>query len=239
MSGGSGSVSPFRRRRPLFGLLGFPIYVPASAWLGIALIAYLNAPAFAKYGGAISTMAFAFGLYMSVIVHELAHALVARATGHHVFGIELGILGGATMYDSSMRANPKYELRVALAGPVSSIMLGFAITGMVRGREAGVVVAVAAWLGIMNIVLGVLNLLPAAPLDGGHVCEALVWRLTGSRRLGMRVTAVLGYLLATLLLSNGLDSASTATGQWSMFLAFVFALNAGAMWNGSRSARGT
>jgi Zn-dependent protease len=89
----------------------------------------------------------------------------------------------------------------------------------------------------MNVALGLLNLLPAAPLDGGHVCEAIVWRLTGSRRRGMRVTAVLGYVLGSLMFMSGLGDLGTVTGAWLALLGFILMTNAVSLWAASRVLR--
>lgn len=222
------------QRKPLFQLLGFPVYVPLTAWLGIALVAYANAPAFVGYGGSASTLAYAMGLYVTVLVHELAHAIVARRTGHQVVAITLGVLGGATLYNAEAHPNPKHELRVALAGPLSSIGLGMLLQVAAPGDASPVSVVVSA-LGFMNVLLGVLNLLPAAPLDGGHVCEAVVWRLTRSRRLGMRVTAVLGWLIGAVLMALGL--APTAGGVLLLFFGVMFMLDASVQWRLSAQFR--
>ena len=231
----SSSRSSFAGRRPLLAVAGFPVVVPWTAWLGIALIAAVNAPTFADAGGTVATIAFAAGLYLTVLVHELAHAIVARSTGHRVLGIELGILGGATAYLPEAHPNPKHELRVAIAGPAASLAAGLLLEGAGRGvRSAGLdapgVVLIA--IGVMNVFLAFLNLLPAAPLDGGHVCEAIVWRLTHSRRTGMRVTAVLGYLIGGFAAWTGLMLASV-DGEILLFLGFILMLNAAALWRQS------
>lgn len=219
-----------RSPRPLFRLLGFPVYVPLSAWLGIALVATINASAFAVYGGTLPTIAYAVGLYLTVLVHELAHAMAARRTGHEVLAITLGILGGATIYDEEQDPNPKHELGTALVGPVASIALGVVLDGA-AGSPQGAVGAVIAALGFMNIALGFMNLLPAAPLDGGHVLEAFVWRITGSRRTGMRVTAGVGYLLGALLFTIGWWNGGVAL---LVFLGALFTFESGALWQRSR-----
>lgn len=232
----SWSRSSFAGRRPLLTVAGFPVVVPWTAWAGIALIAAVNAPTFRDAGGTVATVAFAAGLYCTVLVHELAHAVVARVTGHRVLGIELGILGGATAYLPEVHPNPKHELRVAVAGPAASLASGMLLEGIGRGaRTMGLdtigVVLIA--IGVMNVFLAALNLLPAAPLDGGHVCEAIVWRLTHSRRTGMRVTAVLGYLIGTFAVWTGLLLA-TIDGEILVFLGFILMLNAAALWRQSR-----
>ena len=219
-----------RLPRPLIRLLGLPVYVPLSAWLGIALVAAINSDAFAAYGGTLPTIAYAVGLYLTVLVHELAHAMAARRTGHEVLAITLGILGGATIYDEERNPNPKHEFGTALVGPLASIALGVVLDGA-AGTPEGAVSAVIAALGFINIALGIMNLLPAAPLDGGHVLEAFVWRITGSRRTGMRVTAGVGWLLGALLF---------ITGWWNggvpllVFLGALFTFEAGMLWQRSR-----
>lgn len=237
MSIGWSSRPPERRQRPMFTLLGFPVFVPASAWIGIALIAFLNGPAFVAHGGTLATLAFAFGLYGTVLVHEFAHAIVARRTGHHVLAIRLGILGGATTYDAVRHPNPKSEMRVALAGPFTNIAIGLLVQFALPADRLSAPVIVLGYLALMNMVLGILNLLPAAPLDGGHVFEALVWRLTGSRRAGMRATAITGYLLGVLAFVSGMNELEFVNGQWLIIVGFILVMNAGALWAASRSPR--
>ena len=235
----SWSRSSFAGRRPFITVAGFPVVVPWTAWAGIALIAAVNAPTFRDAGGTFATIAFAAGLYLTVLVHELAHAIVARSTGHRVLGIELGILGGATAFLPELHPNPKHELRVAVAGPAASFASGVLLEGLGRGAQAmglesiGVVLVA---IGVMSVFLEMLNLLPAAPLDGGHVCEALLWRLTHSRRTGMRVTAVLGYIIGTLAAWTGLLLA-TVDGEILVFLGFIVMLNSVALWR--QSGRGS
>lgn len=228
-----GTMARDARPKPLFFLLGFPVYVPLGAWLGIALVAAINAPAFERDGGLVSTAVFAIGLYLTVLVHELAHAIAARRTGHDVLAITLGILGGATLYDEERNPNPKHEFGVALAGPVSSIALGFALDAGANGIGNGAAATVVAGLGFMNVVLGFMNLLPASPLDGGHVFEAIVWKVSKSRRTGMRATAVVGWLLGTLALAIGLQNLDASGSGLLVFLGVLFTFDASAMWQRS------
>lgn len=237
MSGTQGPT-PYGRRRPLFRLFGFEVYVPLSAWIGIALIAFVNAPAFIGSGGMPATLAFAGGLYVTVLVHELAHAIVARATGHTVYGIELGILGGATSYAPEVHPNPKHELRVAAAGPLASLAVGALCNASSRVLDTSVshdAAVVLAAIGFMSTFLAFMNLLPSAPLDGGHVCEALIWRITGSRPLGMRVTSVLGYLIGAVMTATGFAAPNSALAPMLVFLGFMLVFNSAALWRASQS----
>lgn len=222
-----------REARPLFHLLGFPVYVPLSAGLGIALIAYINAPAFEPYGGLLPTIAYAIGLYATVLVHELAHAIASRSTGHPVHAITLGVLGGATMFEEGETPNPKHTFGTAIVGPLTSIALGYGLMNTAAPLTNGAVAAVIGALGFMNIALGILNLLPASPLDGGHVCEAIVWRITRSRRKGMRTTAALGWLIGAGMFGYGATNQGSSGALLLVFFGMMFVLEAGALWRRS------
>jgi Zn-dependent protease/predicted transcriptional regulator len=117
----------------------------------------------------------------SLLVHELAHALVARRNGIKVEDITLWLLGGVSRLEGEF-PDPGAELRVAGAGPLSSLVLGglfLLVTWLVVAVGArGVVVAALAWLGGINILLAVFNVIPAAPLDGGRLLRAVLWSIT-------------------------------------------------------------
>ena len=117
----------------------------------------------------------------SLLVHELAHSLVARRNGIKVEDITLWLLGGVSRLEGEF-PDPGAELRVAGAGPLASLLLGglflllawLVMTAGVRG----LVVAALAWLGGINILLAVFNVIPAAPLDGGRLLRAVLWSIT-------------------------------------------------------------
>ena len=117
----------------------------------------------------------------SLLAHELAHSLVARRNGVKVEGITLWLLGGVSRLQGEF-PDPGAELRVAGAGPLTSLVLGGAFWLLAWGLHAlgmhGVVVAAVAWLGGINILLAVFNVIPAAPLDGGRVLQAVLWAIT-------------------------------------------------------------
>ena len=117
----------------------------------------------------------------SLLAHELAHSLVARRNGIKVEDITLWLLGGVSRLEGEF-PDPGAELRVAGAGPLASLLLGglflllawLVMTAGVRG----LVVAALAWLGGINILLAVFNVIPAAPLDGGRLLRAVLWSIT-------------------------------------------------------------
>ena len=120
----------------------------------------------------------------SLLAHELAHSLVARRNGLQVEGITLWLLGGVSRLRGEVK-DPGAEVRVAGVGPLVSLLLGGAfllVAWLVHAAGVrGVVVAALAWLGGINVLLAVFNVIPAAPLDGGRLLRAVLWRITGDR----------------------------------------------------------
>ena len=120
----------------------------------------------------------------SLLAHELGHAVVARRNDIEVLGITLWLFGGVAQLRSDARTAGA-ELRIALAGPAMSLVVGaLSLAAAVGLRSVGVpeiYVVALGWLGLVNVVLAVFNLLPGAPLDGGRVLAALIWMVRGDR----------------------------------------------------------
>ncbi len=138
------------------------------------------------------------GMFASILWHELAHARQGRRHHLHVHGVTLFVFGGVTAMDDEIRA-PGDEFRIAIVGPWVSMQLA-AIFGLVTaGLDwMGWLAPVAAVLGLLgwfNVSLAVFNLLPGAPLDGGRVLQAALWRMLGDRRRAARLSALFGILL--------------------------------------------
>ncbi|MET8249466.1 site-2 protease family protein [Streptomyces sp. NPDC005202] len=150
-------------------------------------------------------LAAAVVFFASLLAHELAHAVVARRNGVDVDDIVLWLLGGAARLKSEA-SSPSAELKIAGVGPLVSILLGgfFVLATWLLGLSSapGLVVEVAAWLAGINVLLGVFNAIPAAPLDGGRLLRAYLWWRTGDRlRATVRATAagrVFGWMLVAL-----------------------------------------
>ncbi len=157
--------------------------------------------------------------FVSVLVHELSHAFVAQRYGMEVPSITLFIFGGVSNLGGEMRS-PGQEFRVAIAGPLASwglaLLFGLAWLAL-RGTDASVV---TGYLAVINAVLGVFNLLPGFPLDGGRVFRSLVWARTGDQLRATRVAARGGTVLAYALMALGVFTVLTVslTGLWYVLI---------------------
>ncbi|MFJ8358159.1 site-2 protease family protein [Streptomyces sp. NPDC093984] len=160
----------------------------------------------------------------SLLAHELAHAVVARRNGVQVEGITLWMLGGAARLRSEA-PTPGVELRIAVVGPLTSLVAGGVCIGLAVGLDAlpvsGLVVEAVAWLAAINIVLAVFNALPAAPLDGGRLLRSFLWHRTGDRVRATRGASAAGRALGWLLVAAGFAAvlfAGNLSGLWSALI---------------------
>jgi Zn-dependent protease len=166
-------------------------------------------------------LAAAFLFIASLLLHELGHALVARREGIEIDGITLWLFGGVTRFKGTFRS-PGSEFRIAIAGPLVSLALGGLSVGVaLLVRTPVSVQGVAAWLGYSNLLLFVFNMLPAAPLDGGRVLHALVWRTKHDYRRATRVATGSGRALGYLLIAGGVALLFTRDTSGGIWLAFV------------------
>ncbi|MCR9255846.1 MAG: site-2 protease family protein [Alphaproteobacteria bacterium] len=157
------------------------------------------------------------GVFMSIVLHELAHSVAARFMGLQMKGITLFLFGGvAEMGDEPKTA--KTELVMAIAGPIMSLVLAgllFATANVLR-PEDGVtpLVAVIDYLGWLNMIVAIFNMVPAFPLDGGRVLRAFLWWLKGDKRSATLYASRGGELFGLLLIGLGIFAAiSGAFGQ--------------------------
>jgi Zn-dependent protease len=165
------------------------------------------------------------GLFLaSLLAHEIGHALVARRAGLRVRGITLWLLGGVAQLEDEP-ASPGDELRVAIVGPAISLALagafGVAAAALSVVGASALLVVVAAWLALGNVALGVFNLLPAAPLDGGRVLRGLLWRRHGNRVRAAVTATRAGVWVGTGLVAYGLLGAFTGWGIGTLWTALV------------------
>ena len=165
-------------------------------------------------------LAAAISFFASIVVHELSHALVARATGIPVHRITLFLFGGMA-HLTREPASPKAELLTAAVGPLVSLLIGIGATvlGAVLAADTmalmptdperayaqlGPLATVLLWLGPVNVLLAVFNLIPGFPLDGGRVLRALLWWSTGDLRRATRWASLAGRLVGLGLITWGL-----------------------------------
>ncbi|MFE9649129.1 site-2 protease family protein [Streptomyces sp. NPDC006365] len=171
-------------------------------------------------------------LLLSLLAHESAHAITARRKGIPVHTVTLWALGGMT--EMGKPPTPNGALLVAVSGPLTSLGIGGAALGAGTGLDAGlgweVPAAVLVWLGWANLLLGVFNLLPAAPLDGGRVVQALMWRRTGDRERAERAAGRSGQILGILLIALGWVAflGGAWGGLWLVLIGFFIVIVANA-----------
>jgi len=159
--------------------------------------------------------------FLSLLLHELGHALQARRDGVEIEGITLWLFGGVARF-KNMFPSAGAELRIALAGPIVSLLLASLLIGLSAVGGLGAAVGgVTAWLGYINLILLVFNLAPALPLDGGRVFRALLWMRSGDFAKATRTAAGVGRGFGYLLVGLGLLF-FIVQGAWSgAWLAFL------------------
>lgn len=202
---------PERTREPGGGLLmgrffGVPIYVAPSWFLVAALITWVFGGqldrVLPELGGAryLVSLFFAVAFYASVLVHELAHTVVALRQKLPVRRIQLQFFGGVSEIEKESET-PGREFLLAFVGPLLSLVLGGAFYLALDLVEPGTVPGVLiAGLTISNLLVAVFNLLPGLPLDGGRMLRAVVWKLTGKPMSGTVAAAWVGRALAVAVL---------------------------------------
>ncbi|MDA0989007.1 MAG: site-2 protease family protein [Chloroflexi bacterium] len=167
-------------------------------------------------------IAASFLLFVSVLIHELSHSLVAISRGKKVKGITLFFLGGASEIEEES-ANPGEEFWISVVGPITSFALAAIFWGLFLATSSGnpQFHATTSYLAFINLVLGAFNLLPAYPLDGGRVLRAVVWKATGSVARANSVASFMGSLSGFAFIAIGVSSifaGSLVTGLWFIFI---------------------
>ncbi|MEX2146686.1 MAG: site-2 protease family protein [Candidatus Rokuibacteriota bacterium] len=222
------------RGRPL-ALFGIPITLDLSWPFAFALATWTFAdsvlPAAAPGRGLAAYISagvvVAALILLSLAMHEAAHGMAARHAGVGVTGVSLSMLGGATILGHAPRT-PGAAFRIAAAGPLASLVcaVAAAIVHVVLVETGGdpLAIAGAAVVALANAVVAVVNLLPGRPLDGGHILEAVVWKLTGHPARGARLATAAGRAIGILAIIVALiasASGDVAAALWSGLLGVV------------------
>lgn len=209
----------------LFRVFGIRIGASPSWFIVLFLMIYWLSGYFSEVlTDASNTVAFVTAVaatllfFLSLLLHELGHALAARRFGIGTSGIDLWLFGGVAKLTRDSRT-PREEFFVAAAGPaVTALIIGLCtLVGALASRLSGVLdtasfqdttatpyIALVGWLAVINLVLLVFNLIPAFPLDGGRIARAAAWKATGDRSRGTRFSARLGELFSWLMIGVGL-----------------------------------
>ncbi len=219
---------------------GIPVYVSPYWFLiaGLFIVVYAQNLALSVHGSLRYVVAAAFVvlLYLSVLVHELSHSVVARGFGLPVRRILLYPLGGVSEIEREPET-PGRELLVSAAGPVLSLLLAAAGYGLIRVVPAGTIAsALVHQLGWANLIVGLFNLLPGLPLDGGRMLRAVIWKLTGRPATATVVAAWAGRVLAVCLLLVPFVTALARGQQASFYSTAWLAVIAAFMWMGAGQA---
>jgi Zn-dependent protease len=169
----------------------------------------------------VLSLAAALLFFASVLAHELAHSLVARSQGIPVQNITLFLFGGVANIQREP-STPKNEFLMAIAGPVTSLILGLfmllvAVAGAITGggfSSPGQLITnlspastILLWLGSINIILAIFNMIPGFPLDGGRVLRSILWAITNNFRKATRWAAFIGQSIAWLMIAAGVAMA--------------------------------
>jgi Zn-dependent protease len=223
---------------------GIPVYISPYWFLiaGLFVLLYANSAVLAGSSGVRYVVAAAFVvlLYVSVLVHELSHSLVARGFGLPVRRILLYPLGGFSEIEQEP-PTPGREFLVSAAGPLLSLVLaaaGYGIIEAVHPRGlTGLLIQQLVWA---NLLVGIFNLLPGLPLDGGRMLRAGVWKLTGKPTVATVAAAWAGRLLAVAVLVLPPTLLALAGDQVQIFDVIWFGVIAAFMWTGAtQSLRAT
>lgn len=180
-------------------------------------------------GSTIWSIAIVTGLlfFVSILLHELSHAAVARLRGIPVRAITLFALGGVAQIEKDA-ADAKSEFWMGIIGPITSFVIGAVclvlawLAGWNFSAESGSpLMAMFMWLGIINISLAIFNMIPGFPLDGGRVLRAIVWWITGDGNRSTRIASKVGRVVAMAFILLGIWRFFSGAGLGGLWIAFI------------------
>ena len=218
------SNAPSGQGWQVFQLAGIPLFIHPS-WLFVLVLATLLFQR--QYqGNVLLGLITALLLFLSVVLHELGHALVSQRVGVKVRSITLFMLGGVATMERDP-PTPRGALLVAAAGPAVSALLAVLLAAGVHpfSHVLPALSQMAFFLASLNAFLALFNLLPGLPLDGGQILKALVWQSSGSREKGVRVATRSGQVLAWLAIGVGVYAflrSGSFGGLWLVLIGWFF-----------------
>ena len=228
-----------KRKIELFKLLGFSVSLDVSWGIILFLVVWsLAKGAFPAYYPNLSPQTYwimgvagALGLFVSIVIHEFSHSMVARKYGMDIKGITLFVFGGvAEMKDEPK--TPKIEFLMAIAGPITSLFLSLLFGGLYQAASAVYapvpIVAVLGYLGAINLILAIFNMIPAFPTDGGRVLRAILWWIKGDILWATRTASRISVFFAMFIIFMGFISiiqGNVVGGIWWILIgSFLFSV---------------
>jgi len=226
-----------KRKLALFKLLGFTVSIDVSWGIILFLVVWsLSKGFFPSYFPGLSLQTYwwmgvigAIGLFVSIIIHEFSHALIARKYGMKIKGITLFIFGGvAEMQDEP--STPKSEFLMAIAGPIASFTLSFLFSGLTQVAESMEfpvpLIALLSYVSMINLLVAIFNMIPAFPTDGGRVLRSLLWWIRGDIHWATQIASRISLLFAVAIIFMGfmhMTGDNAIGGLWWILIgAFLF-----------------
>lgn len=214
----------------IFRIAGIDIYINFSWIIILVFLTFSLAtgwfavlyPGWSQATYWITSLIAAILLFVSVLLHELAHSFVARARGLPVKSIVLFIFGGVSNIEREP-GSAGVEFQMAFVGPLTSLVIGgicYLLQLPLRGSNSPVA-AILGYLAITNVLLGIFNLIPGFPLDGGRVLRSIVWRISGNLRTATRVATIVGQIIAYLFILIGILLFFTGNILDGIWLGFI------------------
>ncbi len=238
------SAPPARGRGWVIGrVAGAPVVLAPSWIVAVVVLTFLSTGTVRSLTrledtGAVYTVSLVFVvmLFVSVFLHELAHGLVAQARGQQPSAYVLTMWGGHTAFEVAARTAGTSAL-VAVVGPTVNLVLGGVFwLGAVAAPGGTVLTAVLAAAAASNFFVGVFNLVPGLPLDGGRILEALVWAVSGQRRTGTVVAAWLGRIVGAAMVIGVVVWSYQNSGRVDLWFVLWTALIGAYLWSGASQA---
>lgn len=228
-----------RRGFTLVRIAGIPIRFQYSWFLVTAVIVVIFGPQVSRIfpeiglGAYAVALGYALLLMVSVLAHELAHALSAKVFGWPSTEIELNLWGGHTQFIAH-DATPGKSLAVSLAGPASNLVIAGVGWYLIQTLDpSGVTGLLADVTVLVNFLVGLFNLLPGNPLDGGRLVESVVWQITGDQDRGMLAAGWAGRLVVGLLVGFVMWQVLVAGPNTNLVLVVVATMICFFLWQGA------
>ena len=219
----------FRSSIKLFKIFGIEVRLDYSWFIIFALFAYYFGfyyfpsylPGLNKALLALITIVTVILFFLSVLIHEMSHSIVARRKGTPVERITLFLFGGMAQIEKEPET-PYSEFIMAIAGPAASFVLAVTF-GIIWFFTRGIdpIAVPVRYLALINMVLGIFNMLPGYPLDGGRVLRSIIWRVTGSLKRATFIASTAGRILGFIIIAAGIYFIFTGNFLNGIWLAFI------------------